>query len=110
MACEDVRLGEFLIPAGATTVLVLAAANRDPERFADPDEFVLGRPDRRDVALGQGAHYCLGGPLARLEAELALRRLFERHPDLTPNGPPHAPNLNLRLIDSLPVTTTPRSG
>lgn len=105
-AREDVRLGDALIPAGATVVLVLAAANRDPDRFPDPDAFVLDRPDRRDVALGQGPHYCLGGPLARLEAELALRTLFERYPNLTPTGPPrYASNLNLRLIDSLPVTT-----
>jgi cytochrome P450 len=108
VAREDVTLGGRAIRAGDVTVLVLAAANRDPEHFPDPDRFVLDRAERRDVALGQGPHYCLGGPLARLEARIALRALLDRHPALTLAGTPRfAANLNLRLLSALPVSSAP---
>jgi len=108
VAREDVDLGGRTIRAGDAAVLVLAAANRDPEHFPDPDRFVLDRAERRDVALGQGPHYCLGGPLARLEARIALQELLERHPTMTVVGAPrYAPNLNLRLLSALPVECPP---
>ncbi|WP_433781455.1 cytochrome P450 [Actinomycetospora sp. CA-101289] len=108
VAREDVTLGGRSIRAGDATVLVLAAANRDPQHFPDPDQFVLDRTERRDVALGQGPHYCLGAPLARLETRIALRELLERHPSLTIAGPPsYAANLNLRLLTALPVSSSP---
>ena len=108
VAREDVRLGGRTIRAGDATVLVLAAANRDPQHFPDPDRLVLDRTERRDVALGQGPHYCLGAPLARLEARIALRELLERHPALEPAGTPrYAPNLNLRMLTALPVSSSP---
>lgn len=106
VARETVLVGGRTIRVGDAVMLVLAAANRDPERFPDPDRFVLDRTERRDVALGQGPHYCLGGPLARLEARIALRALLERHPALALAGAPrYAPNLNLRLLSALPVSS-----
>jgi cytochrome P450 len=104
VAHDDVPLDGRVIRRGDAVVLLLAAANRDPAHFPEPDTFVLDRPDRRDVSLGQGPHYCLGGPLARLEARTALEALFGRYPHLVVTGEPqYDSNLNLRLLRSLPV-------
>ncbi|MGZ4208683.1 MAG: cytochrome P450, partial [Actinomycetota bacterium] len=59
-------------------VLLLGGANRDPDRFDDPERLHLARPDNRHLAFGGGAHYCLGAPLARIEGQIAIRRLVER--------------------------------
>lgn len=108
VAHEDVELDGRVIRRGDSVVLVLAAANRDPAHFPEPDTFVLDRPARRDVSLGQGPHYCLGGPLARLEARIALDALFSRHPWLViTDEPRYDANLNLRLLRSLAVAATP---
>ncbi|BCB85344.1 cytochrome P450 family protein [Phytohabitans suffuscus] len=79
---EDVTIGEVTIPKGETVLLGLAAANRDPERWADPDALDLARPDNPHVTLGHGIHYCLGAPLARLEGQIAIGTLLRRLPDL----------------------------
>ncbi|MGI5237537.1 cytochrome P450 [Dactylosporangium sp. CA-139066] len=74
-ALADIPIGGTIIPKGANITLVLAAGNRDPEQFTDPDRF---NPDRRiaqHLGFGDGIHYCYGAPLARLEAQLALRAL-----------------------------------
>jgi cytochrome P450 len=103
-AREDVAVGEQVIRAGDTLLLILAAANRDPEAFPDPDRFVFDRP--QDVALGHGVHYCLGAPLARLEGRIALQTVFERWPNLHQAGElVYADNFNVRLLRSLPVAT-----
>ena len=68
------------IPAGHIVDLVVASANRDPERFAEPDRLDPLRPDNRHLAFGFGAHFCLGAALARLETRIALRALIERFP------------------------------
>ncbi|MER5598692.1 cytochrome P450 [Streptomyces sp. NPDC002265] len=81
---EPVTIGGTVIPAGGELVLVaIADANRDPARFASPDRFDISRDARGHVAFGHGIHYCLGAPLARLEARIAVRSLLERCPDLT---------------------------
>ena len=100
-------IGERTVRAGNAVLLVLAAANRDPARFADPDVFVLDRPGRQDVALGHGFHYCLGAPLARLEARIALQTLFTRYPALARSDDPlrYVENFNVRMLRALPVTT-----
>jgi cytochrome P450 len=79
---EPVEIGGTIIPAGATVIPALMAANRDPSRIADPDRFDLTRPDSPHLAFGHGVHHCLGAPLARLEGRIALASLFARFPDL----------------------------
>ena len=78
----DVTLGDTTIPAGSTVIVSLLAANRDPDRFAEPDQLDLPRSDNKQVAFGHGIHHCLGAPLARLEGAIAIGSLFERYPDL----------------------------
>jgi cytochrome P450 len=105
-AREDLILGEQTIRAGDAVLLILAAANRDPEAFPEPDRFVFDRPNRQTVALGHGIHYCLGAPLARLEARIALQTVFERWPAVRQAGDlVYANNFNVRLLHSLPVAT-----
>ncbi|MEU5695470.1 cytochrome P450 [Actinosynnema sp. NPDC020468] len=78
VATEEVAFGGAVIPAGDLVLVSLAAANRDPERFPDPDTLRFGRGAH--LAFGHGAHYCLGARLARLEGEIALTALLRRHP------------------------------
>jgi cytochrome P450 len=106
-AREDIVIGDRTIRARQSVLLVLAAADRDPAQYPEPDRFQLDRPDRRDLSLGVGRHYCLGGPLARLEARIALRTLFERYPDLrrAETQLEWVPNFNVRLLRALPVIT-----
>ena len=104
-AREDVAIGDQTIRAGDTLLLILAAANRDPEAFPDPDRFVFNRP--QTVALGHGIHYCLGAPLARLEGRIALQTVLERWPTIRQAGElVYADNFNVRLLHSLPVATS----
>ncbi|MCC3767329.1 cytochrome P450 [Streptomyces sp. UNOC14_S4] len=80
---EPIEVGGVTIPGGGALVLpVLADADRDPARFEDPDRFDIRRDARGHVAFGHGIHYCLGAPLARLEARIAIRSLLARFPDL----------------------------
>lgn len=87
-ASVDMELDGVAVPAGATVWLVILAADRDPAVFADPDRLAVERDPNPHLAFGWGIHHCLGAPLARLEGRIALRRLFERFPDLAPTGPP----------------------
>ena len=79
-AREPIEIAEFTIPQGALVYGVLSSANRDETQFEDPDRLDLSREKNRHVAFGQGIHYCLGAPLARLEGQIALQRLLERMP------------------------------
>jgi cytochrome P450 len=106
-ASEDIARGDHTIRAGDAVLLILAAANRDPEAFPEPDRFVFDRPNRQTVALGHGIHYCLGAPLARLEGRVALQTVFERWPAVRQVGDlVYADNFNVRLLHSLPVATS----
>lgn len=70
------------IPAGEMVMALLLSANRDEERFPEPDRFDLARSPNKHLAFGAGIHFCLGAPLSRLEAQVASRALFGRWPDL----------------------------
>src|SRR5688572_15563842 len=82
VAREDVEVGGVVIPAGSVVVAMLAAANRDPRRFPQPDRFDPAREENPHVAFGHGVHFCLGAPLARMELEISLGTLLRRFPDV----------------------------
>ncbi|HEY5072330.1 MAG TPA: cytochrome P450 [Caulobacteraceae bacterium] len=91
IASRDMAVGDKAVKATQSFTFSLRAANRDPEVFEDPHRFDVGRTHRPHVAFGGGAHICIGAPLARLEAQVALLRLFERFPQLRfadPDEPP----------------------
>ncbi len=81
-ATEPLTLGGRDIAAGDPVLVVLAAADRDPERFSEPDTLDLARRDNQHLGYGHGIHYCLGAPLARLEGQTAIATLLRRLPDL----------------------------
>lgn len=83
VALDDVEIAGVTIPRTERVTVSLAAADRDPAKFAEPDRFDIERPDaNRHIAFGKGIHVCLGAPLARAEGEIALRLLLDRYPDL----------------------------
>ena len=106
-AREDVDMGGMVIPKGEMVLVVLAAADHDPERFADPDELDITRADNRHLAFGKGIHHCLGAPLARMEGQIAISTLLRRMPDLRLKGSLDSlswrPGLILRGLRGLPV-------
>ena len=82
-AYEDVDFGNgIVVKEGDSIGLLLGMANRDPSAFAEPDSFLPGRPDQKNVSFGAGIHFCIGAPLARLELQTSLKVLFERYPGL----------------------------
>jgi pimeloyl-[acyl-carrier protein] synthase len=78
IAPADMQLGGKTIKKGSRVVAALAAANRDPNRFSDPDRLDLLRSDNRHVAFGWAAHFCFGAPLARMEGQIAFNKLLRR--------------------------------
>ena len=93
-ATADIEIGGTRIPAGSAVFLVWAAANRDPRRFPDPDRFDPMREDNEHLGFGSGIHTCFGGPLARLEINLALEVFLRRvrSPRLVVDPPPYRHN------------------
>src|SRR5262249_11122026 len=81
-ALEDVEVGGTEVRAGEPVLVAIGPANRDPERFADPDELRFDRVDNQHIGFGHGVHHCLGAQLARLELQEALRVMLTRLPDL----------------------------
>ncbi|VBA58938.1 cytochrome P450 [Mycobacterium attenuatum] len=87
VAGETTVLVDLELRAGTPVVALLAAANRDPTVFVEPNRFDIGRPNARDhLSFAAGVHYCLGASLARMEGAIALRALYERFPRLTAAG------------------------
>ena len=107
LALEDVTIGSVTIRRGEMVSAVLGSANRDASQFRDPDTLDLARDPNRHLSLGQGIHFCLGAPLARMEGQIALTRLFRRFPTLRLAQPAEALRwrklLPLRGLEALPV-------
>ena len=106
LAPEDVEMGGRLIKKRQAVMAVIGAANRDPERFTDPDRLDIERVDNRHLAFGWGPHFCFGAPLARIEAQTAFGMLVQRfaHIELEPGPLVWRYNLALRGLEGLPVT------
>jgi len=106
LAPDDVQIGGKTIRKRQAVIAVMGAANRDPERFTDPDRLDLCRQDNRHLAFAWGAHFCFGAPLARLEGQIAFETLLHRMPDLRlePGPVTWRENLAFRGLTSLPVT------
>jgi cytochrome P450 len=104
---EDVPIGGVVIPAGEWVLPALSSADRDPAQFPDPDRLDLGRDTSGHVAFGHGVHHCLGAPLARMEAEVALGALLDRFPDVSLAVAPEElrwrPVSLMNGLESLPV-------
>jgi hypothetical protein len=106
LAPDDLVLGDKQIKKRDAVMAVMAAANRDPARFPDPDRLDLTRKDNRHVAFGWAAHFCFGAPLARIEGQIAFPTLLRRLANLTlaPGPLVWRQNLGLRGLTALPVT------
>lgn len=106
LAPRDVEIGGRTIRERQAVIAVLAAANRDPSRFADPDRLDLTRRENRHLAFASGPHACFGAPLARLEADIVFTALLTRTPNLALQEAPHnwIENVGFRGLTSLPVT------
>ncbi|HEX4725283.1 MAG TPA: cytochrome P450 [Pseudonocardiaceae bacterium] len=105
LAHQPLTLAGTELPTDTGVVLLLAGANRDPAVFADPERFDPTRSNNREhLAFSAGIHYCLGAGLARIEAAVALRALFERYPDLSAAGAAkRRRSRNIRGVRVLPV-------
>jgi cytochrome P450 len=104
---EPVEIGGVTIPAREWVLCATSSANRDPDRFGDPDRLDVGRDAGGHVAFGHGIHYCLGAPLARLEGEVAFGALFDRFPGLSLAADPATlrwrPSSLIHGLEALPV-------
>ena len=103
---HDIELGDVHLKAGQFIMLLLASGNRDPLAFNDPDEFDLARTPNNHLGFGFGIHHCLGAPLARMEADVALSTLVRRAPRLAlaSDAVTYKANVILRGMESMPVS------
>jgi pimeloyl-[acyl-carrier protein] synthase len=108
LARTDVELGGKIIKERDAVIAVMGAANRDPERFEDPDRLDLRRADNRHVAFAWASHFCFGAPLARLEGQIVLSTMLRRLPqlELATERVEWRPNLGLRGLTALPIHFT----
>jgi cytochrome P450 len=108
MATTQLEVGDRVFEQGDSVVTLLAAANRDPEKFPDPDRFDVGRTDNQHLTFSHGIHYCLGAALARLEGQVVFDRLVRRYPTLRlacgPDEVEYREHFVLRGLKALPVT------
>ncbi|WP_319429355.1 cytochrome P450 [Mycobacterium sp. RTGN5] len=104
VAGADMEIGDIAVPKGDIMMVLLAAAHRDPAVFERPDEFNPNRSSIRHLAFGHGPHFCLGAPLARMEAAVALSAVTRRFPDARLTGEPdYKPHVTLRGMARLDV-------
>src|SRR6266404_2393905 len=105
LAPQDTELGGKPIRKRQAVMAVMAAANRDPERFPDPDRLDITRADNRHLAFGWGAHFCFGAPLARIEGQIVFEEMIRHFPtwSLEPGPLVWRTNLGLRGLTALPV-------
>lgn len=107
---EAVEIGGVLIPAGQPVIIACGAADRDAHRFDDPDRMDITRTDNPHLGFGHGVHHCLGAPLARIEAAIALNTLVSRLHGMALAVPPEQlerqPSHWVRGLHKLPVTFT----
>ena len=104
---NDTEVSGRRIGKGQTAILLLAAANRDPDQWEEPDRFLITRPDaNRHIGFGNGIHFCLGAPLARVEAQAAVAAILRRLDDLelVEDSPPYTDNFTLRGLARLPLS------
>src|SRR6266550_2488596 len=106
LAPDDVTLGGKMIRKRQAVIAVMGAANRDPERFPEPDRLDLGRTDNRHLAFGWASHFCFGAALARIEGQLVFEAIARHTTDLKVESGPIVwrDNLGLRGLKALPVT------
>jgi cytochrome P450 len=104
-AYEEVVLGGQRVERGSTVLALLGAANRDPDRFTDPDRLDVGRSEGTSLSFGAGIHYCLGAALARVEGQVVLDRLLDRFSrmELTAAEPRYRDSLTLRGLTELHI-------
>jgi cytochrome P450 len=105
IAMEDMELGGQSIDKGQRVAMIVGAANRDPERFSDPDRLDITREDNRHLPFGFGSHFCLGSALARVEGQITINAVVQRWPGLRLNGDEieWRYNPSFRSLISLPV-------
>jgi cytochrome P450 len=108
-ALSDITVGDVTVPAGGQALLLIAAANRDENHIADGEKFDITRPDIRHLSFALGAHYCLGAPLARAEAQAAISGVLRHFPAIRlpadNSGLRYRDTLVLRGLEALPVET-----
>jgi len=106
-ASEDMTIDSVRIAKGDVVICVIGSANHDETQFPSPETFDIGRQPNKHVAFGQGTHFCIGAPLARLEGQVALTTLFNRFPNLRLAQSPDAlrwrKSLMIRGLEELPV-------
>jgi pimeloyl-[acyl-carrier protein] synthase len=101
----DAEIHGVTCPAGQPRLLFLAAANRDPSAFSDPDQFDISREPNPHLSFAAGTHFCLGAPLARMHGEVALSTLFTRLPGLAAVTPPDiTASVPTRQVDHFTIT------
>ena len=101
---QDIEIGGRLLRKGQTAGVVIGAVNRDPRAFAEPERLDLARDPNNHLGFGRGIHHCVGAPLARLEAPIAITALVTRFPGLRLAGPPkRGQNIHVRGFESLPL-------
>lgn len=109
-ALEPAEVAGVPLEPGQTVMILQGAANRDPERFEDPERFDIARQDNAPLSFGWGAHHCIGAALARMEGAVVFRALADRFSSIEPTGEPveRRVGITLRGVANLPVRLSPR--